>query len=390
MRYPSGTTVVFGHSSPHDLAPLANTIGAIDLNGFSQTITSLQSDVSPSSVVAGISNSSTSATTPILTISGSTVDWYTGGIGVVPAGSGFGSGLNVPASNNNLGLTRAGSGTTYLGATNSSSNAPVNPSKYAGPTIVGDPANASNNNATCTLAAASTQSFSPNSNYTVYGTLDLGNYNNTINSLASASGPLPTMSSTGATGTVTTSGGATISFGTGGPLDSVMTNPNNPSGGIGATLTIGSLTTANANTTPVTTFYGVLEDGTGGQLSLTKAGLGTQILAGQNTYSGPTTITGGTLTGASLGTLSLASTGSLSAASAVTVSSNGTLAGSGDAQGPVAIKSTGVIAPGNSTQVGNLGIGSLTLFGGSVYNWKISDATGMPVADSTPSHPPAG
>ena len=193
---PSGTTVVFGHSSPHDLAPLANTIGAIDLNGFSQTITSLQSDVSPSSVVAGISNSSTSATTPILTISGSTVNWYTGGIGVVPAGSGFGSGLNVPASNNNLGLTRAGSGTTYLGATNSSSNAPVNPSKYAGPTIVGDPANASNNNATCTLAAASTQSFSPNSNYTVYGTLDLGNYNNTINSLASASGPLPTMSST--------------------------------------------------------------------------------------------------------------------------------------------------------------------------------------------------
>ena len=87
---------------------------------------------------------------------------------------------------------------------------------------------------------------------------------------------------------MTTSGGATISFGTGGPLDSVMTNPNNPSGGIGATLTIGSLTTANANTTPVTTFYGVLEDGTGGQLSLTKAGLGTQILAGQNTYSGPT------------------------------------------------------------------------------------------------------
>ena len=362
---PSTTALVFGHSSPHDTTPLANSVAALDLNGYSQTITSLSSDVNPSSVLAGVTNSSTSATTPFLTITGSTVDWYTGGIGVAAAGSGFGAGLNAPASNNNLGLTRAGSGTTILGSTGSNL-APINPSTYAGDTIVGDAANAGGVNATSTLEAASTASFSPNSNYTVYGTLDLGNYSNTINSLAS-------VSTTGATGTVTTSAGATISFGLM-PGDDIATNPNNPSGG--ATLTIGSLTTANSSTQPVTTFYGVLADGAGGQLSLVKAGLGTQVLAGVNTYTGTTTVTGGTLSGAPLGTLSLASTGSLSASSAVTVMSHGTLAGFGDAQGPVSIQSTGTIAPGSSTQVGGLSVGSLTLYGGSSYTWKLGNAAG--------------
>ena len=43
-----------------------------------------------------------------------------------------------------------------------------------------------------------------------------------------------------------------------------------------------------------TTFSGTIQDGAGG-VSLVMSGSGTQVLAGANTYSGPTLINGGTL-----------------------------------------------------------------------------------------------
>ena len=102
-----------------------------------------------------------------------------------------------------------------------------------------------------------------------------------------------------------------------------------------------------------TTVSGVIADGgrdggTGG--SLVKVGTGTLTLAGNNTYTGPTTVNAG----------SLVVNGSL--AGAVTVNSGGMLGGSGSIGGLVANNST--VAPGNS--IGTLNVnGNFTQNGGT-------------------------
>jgi fibronectin-binding autotransporter adhesin len=101
-----------------------------------------------------------------------------------------------------------------------------------------------------TLRAGSSTAFSANSAFNVASVLDLNGFNNTIGSLSG-------------NGTVTNSGAAT------------------------AILTVGN---GNSNTT----FAGILEGGTG-VLGLTKTGTGTFILTGNDTYSGGTTISAGTL-----------------------------------------------------------------------------------------------
>jgi autotransporter-associated beta strand protein len=119
--------------------------------------------------------------------------------------------------------------------------------------------------------------------------------------------------------------------------------------------------TASGNGTS-TTFSGTL-DGSGG--SLTKAGNGTLILSGANTYDGTTTVSGGKLV------MNGANT-----SSAVTVSSGGTLGGSGQVG---ALSVSGTLAPGNS--VGTLSAGNTTFSGGGafqleMYNWTGSAGTG--------------
>jgi outer membrane autotransporter protein len=106
-----------------------------------------------------------------------------------------------------------------------------------------------------TLQAGSTSAFGVNSAVTVgaVGTLDMGGFNNTIGSLTGAAG-------------------------------AIVRN---------STATAATLTTGTDNTS--TTYAGVIQDGAGAALGLTKNGTGTQTLTGTNTYSGVTTINGGIL-----------------------------------------------------------------------------------------------
>jgi fibronectin-binding autotransporter adhesin len=349
---PTGPTFVlqFGFSDGETAGNEENkTLGTIDLNGYSQTIASLQSSIQTNVGINGISTSyhgSTTATQdaiPTLTINGSSNDWYTGGLG-----SALNSGPQYPTltnSYNTVALTRTGTGSTTLGASPNGTNN-GNRSDYVGDTKVEQ---------TASLIAGAATAFSPNSNYIVNddggsAILDLNGYNDTINSLAG-------------TGTVQNNKNQVNYNGEG-----LQYTTNGGAAGSNAVLTIGSTGSLNASPSPTTTFAGVIQDGTAGTLGVTKGGNGTQILAGTNTYTGPTTI--------NAGTLSLASTGSIAAGSTVAVNANGTLAGTGIANGAVNVMSSGKIAPGSATSPGALTVSSLTLFGGSVYKWKITDAAG--------------
>jgi len=100
------------------------------------------------------------------------------------------------------------------------------------------------------------------------------------------------------------------------------------SSGNNVTLTI-------SNNVPGTiTFSGVINNAAGHALGLVKIGSYTQVLAGTNNYTGPTTVTGGSLlVNGSLGT------------SVVTIT-NSTLGGAGTLNGATTIQPGGVLAPG--------------------------------------------
>jgi len=133
-----------------------------------------------------------------------------------------------------VGVNSGNTGTTTLNGTNT----------YTLATTVG---------AGSTLIAGSTQAFGVNSAATVTGTLRLAGNSNSLGSIAGA-GTIENASATG------------------------------------ATLTVGG---NNTNTS----FTGVIQDGSGaGALALTKTGTGTTTFSGGlNTYTGITTLTGGTL-----------------------------------------------------------------------------------------------
>ncbi len=111
--------------------------------------------------------------------------------------------------------------------------------------------------------------------------------------------------------------------------------------------------TVQVTNTGLTTISGVISDG-GLSYGFIKTGSGTLALNNTETYTGPTTVSNGTLQ----------VNGQLDAASAVTVSSNATLAGTGTINGTVTVNAGGTLAPSTSSAIGTLTINnSLTLNG---------------------------
>jgi autotransporter-associated beta strand protein len=112
-------------------------------------------------------------------------------------------------------------------------------------------------------------------------------------------------------------------------------------------------------------FGGVLGNASGA-LSLVKIGSGVQTLAGANTYSGPTSVSAGTL---------LVNGDQSGATGAVTVAAGATLGGTGIVGGATTIQSGATLSPGASPGTLSFTQG-LTLAAGGNYNWQILNATG--------------
>lgn len=124
------------------------------------------------------------------------------------------------------------------------------------------------------------------------------------------------------------------------------------------------------------------------QTSLTKAGTGTWTLSGQNTYTGVTTVSAGTLLLSSGATIdsevikvdggNLIVNGTLRHG-AVTVANGATLGGSGTITGALHVANGGRLTPGNSPGV--LHTGNLSLATGSIFSAEITGPNTNPGVD---------
>jgi autotransporter-associated beta strand protein len=131
--------------------------------------------------------------------------------------------------------------------------------------------------------------------------------------------------------------------------------------------------------------------GTGGDMTLTKTGAGTQILSGNNTYTGATTISGGTLSITGSGSINTTSGitingGKLAYNSSVTLAApltftSGTLGGTNwtGSLDALTIGSGLAISPGNSP--GTASTGDQTWASAGTYVWEVNNATGTAGTD---------
>ena len=228
-------------------------------------------------------------------------------------------------------LTIAGGGTVNITTNGITGSAPNSDLVVDGTTVVLSAANSYNgpttvqNNGTLRLGNSNVLPTSPQTTLTVNSSsvFDLASYSDSVASLSGDSSAIVRNSVVGSTSDVTV----------------------NPGSGV------------------TSIFAGVIAgtaDGTQGNLALQKNGAGTLVLTGGNSYSGTTTINGGTLMAAA------ASGSALGATSSITVNSGGTLMLGADNQVNNTATITlagGAFAKGNFSEgtTSAPGVGSLTL-----------------------------
>ena len=113
-----------------------------------------------------------------------------------------------------------------------------------------------------------------------------------------------------------------------------------------------------------TTIGGIIGNGGTGAGNLTKAGAGTLVLSGANTYSGNTAVNAGTLQ----------VTGSIDN-SAVTVNNAGTVLAGGGSVKSLTVNANAIVAPGDSVGTLDVVAGNASLAAGAIYQWEFGGGT---------------
>jgi autotransporter-associated beta strand protein len=362
----------------NDSAPIIMEGGTLNLNGFNETVASFTSGVT------GGANNFVNSTEGTLTLAGTTGNVLSlsnnaantsktldmnlalsgsgGNISFAP-GASTGSGRLIQ-----IGGTTPGARTLDLGSVVRTIN--VADGAQAVDALITSQITGTgggfNKTGAGVLSLTSANTFSGDTKVTA-GTLILGNSNTLQNSALDTSGA----------GAITITGLNALTLGGlkgSTNLTSVITT------GSGSLYSL----TLNPGTGVTNTYSGVISDGS--QLSLTKTGLGTQVLTGTNTYSGATTIR--------TGMLSIGSTGTINSTSGVTIgtastaattefkynsttaltqavsfaagSTGGTLSGSGTINVGVNVTAGNTLAIGNS--IGEMTFGGNLEIGGTYLN----------------------
>jgi autotransporter-associated beta strand protein len=263
-------------------------------------------------------------------------------------------------------LAKTGDGTWVLSGVNT----------YTGTTTISDGTLKSGVNNTINSGSAIVVSAT---NASDSATWNLQTFNQTS---SSASMAITMGGNTSSTSTITGTGTSTLTLGgnvtydaTNNPGTATISVPTLALGTAARTFTVGNSTNAAADMTVTS----VISGGTGG--AIVKDGAGTLVLnnASNSTYTGTTTVNGGTL---QVGVTGVGTTGT----GAVTVASTGTLAGTGTVLSTAVstVQSGGFLTPGDSSgsTVGTLTFSnSLTLASGSSTTLQITTANNLSSGD---------